>query len=95
MRTSLAAMRESGIRRCHFSATFAGISATGHIILTNVRGPVGDRYQHMWIPECEWQTRLPRPGKHVELVALVDEYQRDRDNSVDYGLFQCREVMEE
>jgi hypothetical protein len=90
MRASLASLRGE---RCHFSATFAGRSKFGHIILSNVSGPIGN-WQHLWIPESEWQTFLPRPGTHVELVARVGTYERARDNTIDFGLFDCREVNE-
>jgi hypothetical protein len=90
MRSDLALLRG---RRVRFSATFAGRSKAGHIILSHVRGPVGEEWQHMWIPKEEWTTHLPAPGKHVELVARVDAYRRDRDNSEDFGLFSVREVL--
>jgi hypothetical protein len=89
MRSELAALRG---KRARFSAVFAGRSKAGHIILSDVRGPVGE-WQHMWIPQREWQTQLPLPGMQIELVATVDVYQRSRDNSVDFGLFECREIL--
>lgn len=90
MRSDLAALRG---KRLRFSATFAGKSKQGHVILSDVRGPVG-YWQHLWVPEGEWTTFFPKIGKHVELVARVDAYQRGRDNSVDFGLYECREVLE-
>lgn len=90
MRSDLALL---GGKRVRFSATFAGKSKQGHVILSDVRGPVG-YWQHIWVPNGEWTTFLPRPGKHVELVALVDTYQRGRDNSIDFGLFDCVEIRE-
>jgi hypothetical protein len=88
MRSDLALLRGKRVR---FSATFAGKSKQGHVILSDVRGPVG-YWHHLWVPDGEWTTFFPQIGKHVELVARVDTYQRGRDNSVDYGLFACREI---
>jgi len=90
MRSDLAPLRG---KRARFSATFAGKSKQGHIILADVSGPVG-YWHHLWIPAHEWQTFPPAPGEHVELVARVDEYQRGRDNSIDFGLFDCVEIRE-
>jgi hypothetical protein len=91
MRQSLAPLQGKRVR---FSATYAGRSALGHIILSQVRGAVGEEWQHLWIPAEEWEGSLPYPGERVRVSALVDAYQRNRDNSIDFGLFSAREVRE-
>ena len=77
-------------QRCRFEATYMGRSRKGHVILRDVLSPTGEA-EHVWVKRQDWATRLPQPGRRIELVGTVVPYWRD-DGEKDCGLIACREV---
>ena len=77
-------------QRCRFSATYAGRSRRGHVILRDVLGPACEA-EHLWVQGREWETRLPTLGRRIELVGTVMPYWHD-DGEKDFALVACREI---
>jgi hypothetical protein len=90
MRTSLASLQ---LRRVRIAATFERVSPKGHVLLRDVNTPAGF-LTHLWIRFPEWRMHLPLPGEKVLFEATICPYQRSRDNSIDYGPEDLREVIE-
>lgn len=80
-------------KRARFAATFERVSPKGHVLLRDVNTPAG-YLSHLWIRFQEWRMRLPLPGEKVLFEATIYPYERSRDNSIDYGPEDLREVIE-
>lgn len=90
MRTSLASLQR---RRVRIAATFERVSPKGHVLLRDVDTPAG-HLSHLWIRFPEWRMHLSLPGEEVIFEATICPYERSRDNSIDYGAEDLREVSE-
>lgn len=80
-------------KRVRIAGTFERVSPGGHILLRNLDTPAGF-ISHLWVRFPEWRMHLPLPGEKVLFEATICPYQRSRDNSVDYGPEDLREVLE-
>jgi len=91
MRQDLAVLREHGITRARFSARYAGRSALGYYILSDVVTPIGGHMDHVWIKPWQWHGRTPAPGQQVEFMAQIEPYRRGSGEE-ELGLFRVEVV---
>lgn len=89
MRSLLAPFRGQRIRA---AAEVAGVSRKGFVIIVNVQVP-GGSLPYCWIPLREFPKGRAVPGLWVPFEAEVRSYHRAADNSRDFGLFNCVEVV--
>lgn len=71
------------------AARFAGVSRSGHIILTDVETPAGLE-SHLWVEFSQWHARLALPGDLVRLEAEARTYYSDRRDEFDFTLGNVR-----
>jgi hypothetical protein len=87
MRTRLAVLQGKG--RFPVSAEFAGLSAKGHVILTNVDTPAG-RELHVWVEFSQWRAKLALPGDEVHIEAEARTYYSESRDEFDVTLSNVR-----
>jgi hypothetical protein len=93
MRSGLRSLLSAGISRTRFTAIFAGVSAHGHIILTDIKGPAV-RFDYTWASQSAWKGRLHLPGDEVHFEASIAPYEKKWTGEEDFGFDDIQEVRE-